>query len=688
MLLFVFCITAILIFVAFNVDLGQARFSKRSEQQLADLASLSAGRQMAGYGTTSAGNAVARPRDACAAAMASIQTNEPEFSPTSSAVGTACAALPATTAACTSSTLPINASVSDGPYVVTVRWPIPDSEIADAVFLGTGTNDGTDQCTRLRIAVQRTDDTSFAGVMGVNDLTTSQSAVIRATIDPDQSVVPSFLILERSRCGALTNSASGSGSFGIQVRGIPSSDQPGTIHVDSTADLASGSDKCSGNAANSVAVYGTTLSSGDPSIFLHPAPMSGELGLLYAVAGNDGSCGMGSDATCPAAKSVPDGINLAPQTAGVISRAPLDEEFNEPTANPAITDLHARARTALDTTVTSDTIGDGWRRLDCALDPLDATDTDITNWYVRCDTYGGGSAPIDNRATAFGVTPGRIVFDGGLNVPGGSTLSFSTTVAGDIAEVSVKRKVSAEGSLQFGTGIQRIYIGGADTASTASASPIAVGNNGDIRIRTNSLATFNSVTNEVDTVCPTGAEPGQAEFVVFGDDAAFTSSGALAMCNTTVYLAGNFRSLPYTKQIKTYGGDCTAELPCPKLVSNAADAGYFVLQGPGSSDKYVDWTAPNTTSGPPPSPRGLEDLLFWSESSGKSEVKSGAEVLTQGVFVGPSMNVEFRSPALGSPRNAQFIARRLDLKQGTLNMQPSPNDSTPIFIPGSFTIIR
>lgn len=515
----------------------------------------------------------------------------------------------------------------------------------------------------------------------MGSLTTTASAVIRSTLDNNNKVIPAFLLLERSRCAVLTNSVGGTNSLGIQILAIPSADQPGTIHVDSTADHSTGgSEKCGGNAENSVAVYGTPLSSGKPSVFLHPAPVSGEDGLLYVVA----------SPAARAAKSFTDGINVPPQPAEVVSRAPVDDEF-EDSANPAITSLHARARSSLNEVISVDAPDDGWKRLNCDLDPFDptATDPDRTKWYVQCDEYVAIRTTIDDAATALGQTPTTIVFSGDVKVDGGATLDFTTT-AGDIAEVAVKGKINTDGSLRFGSRIERIYIGGATANNAAS---LAVGNNGDLRIRATGLATRDDTVDPpgVTTVCPLDPQPGsKAELVVFGDDGPnFTSAGSMAMCNTTVYLAGDLRDAPFAKRITTSGANCSSELPCPSI-GNVADDGYFVVTGPGNpaNEKFVDWTAPNETDLPPGTPRGLEDLLFWSESSQTSSVKSNANLVTQGIFVGPNMRVEFQSPARGDPRNAQFIARSLALLQGSLYMLPNPNDSTPIPAPGSFTIIR
>lgn len=663
LLVFALCLTLILTIVAMTVDLGQARLSKRDEQQLADLASISAGRQMAGYGAMSGGVVVSRPRSACTAAMASIDTNSKAFNPEPATIDTECGKLPETSAGCTSTTSPINATVVDDPYAVTVRWPIPDSELVDVRFLGTGANDGTDQCARFRTAVQRTDDTAFAGVIGVGSLTTSASAVVRSTLDSNNTIIPAFLVLERFKCDALSNSANGADSYGIQILGIPSTDQPGTIHVDSAANSG-----CGGGAANSVAVYGTPLSSGDPSIFLHPAPVSGDPGTLYVVA------------TTNPAKSVPDGINTSPQPGDVVSRAPLNEEFAS-LANPAVQGVHGGARTALATDITSDVVGDGWKRLGCSLEELAPLDTDDEKWYVRCDSYSAVVGQVEATATLLGATPERIVFDGDVAVATGEVLDFATTIAGDTAEVTIKGKLSVAGAIKFGPLVENVYVGGGETYK-AGKNESSVSISGSLQIRSTSLPTI-ADDGTVSTVCPTAPQVGRAEFAVFGDDGPnLDVSGNLAMCNTMVYLGGATSGHPFAPQSTTSGGGCSVELPCPKVGSNVATAGYFELTG------LVDWTAPHATAGTPPSPRGIEDLLFWSESDATADVKAGAKVVTQGIFVGPNLNVEFRSPALGEPRNAQFIARRLELLQGTLYMLPNPNDSTPIPAPGSFAIIR
>jgi hypothetical protein len=106
------------------------------------------------------------------------------------------------------------------------------------------------------------------------------------------------------------------------------------------------------------------------------------------------------------------------------------------------------------------------------------------------------------------------------------------------------------------------------------------------------------------------------------------------------------------------------------------------------SGDYVEWTAPNQLSTVADAANPFEDLAYWSESSDLSEIKSGGVMRTAGIFFSPNASVAFRSPAIGSPRNAQFVARTLQLLQGTLTMQPVSSDAVRVPLPGGYGLIR
>ena len=102
------------ILVAFAVDFGQARFSRRDNQQMVDLAALSAGFYLSGNGSDTVAN---QPRAACEAAFSSLLTNADQFTPSVDAV-TACAPFPQTNEACDSD--PTSPTPTVGPRQT--RW--------------------------------------------------------------------------------------------------------------------------------------------------------------------------------------------------------------------------------------------------------------------------------------------------------------------------------------------------------------------------------------------------------------------------------------------------------------------------------------------------------------------------------------------------------------------------------------
>jgi hypothetical protein len=158
-------------------------------------------------------------------------------------------------------------------------------------------------------------------------------------------------------------------------------------------------------------------------------------------------------------------------------------------------------------------------------------------------------------------------------------------------------------------------------------------------------------------------------------------SGQARLCQTTVYLGANTPT--YVRQTVVSGPpNCTGALPCP-LAAGAAPGGSYQVSG-----NRVEWTAPNQLETVGNEDHPFEDLALWTESSDLSEVKSGGVMATAGIFFAPNAAVQFRSPATGSPRNAQFVARRLELLQGTLDMRPVTTDAVRVPLPGGYGLIR
>jgi hypothetical protein len=173
-------------------------------------------------------------------------------------------------------------------------------------------------------------------------------------------------------------------------------------------------------------------------------------------------------------------------------------------------------------------------------------------------------------------------------------------------------------------------------------------------------------------------------------------SGRLALCATTVYLAGP-RTFPngtannvYSRQSLESGPECNPSLPCP-LVSGNGSAGAY----PAMTKGDIIWHAP-TTPGvtltpnmPLPTDGGIEDLALWGESALISKIGSGSTLRTRGIYFTPNSAVELRGGnSATEPVDAQFISRTVKMLGGTYTMRPSPANSVPIPAPGSVSLIR
>lgn len=632
-------LTVLMIVVAFAIDLGQGRFARRDNQTAVDLAAVAAGYFMAGNGTSVV---VSNPQEACKSAIRSVQINLKDFSPTTSAEA-ACAGYPITSVLCPSQPATPNVTVSDTKYTVTVRYPVPDTELESERF-ATGVNDGTDPCTRMRVSLTRTDQTYFAAIMGIDEIESAATAVVTGTIDPGSPGVPSFLMLERVDCGVLGNSVGGD-SRGIVVLANPEDAQPGYIHVDSYA-----TGTCNDtNTLGGFAVFGTPLPDGTPSTVINDyvnALGEEDPGILSVVATNG-----------RAAYTYPTGIDTAPTAFDPVSRYPVDERYEA-----GITLLHSAAHTEL----TKSGAPPGYSVYSCDGTLISAgSPADV---FVDCPAdYGGSGAP-------WAAAAGRVVFSHGVNLGNA-----------DILLLPQAKEVIVRGQFAVNTGdvlvpdIDRLYVG----------NRLTVGNGGSFAMGY-ATPTIPNLSDGSPGQCP--PSPGERrELVIFGgatNAAAFDSAADMTMCSTTVYLAGPLSAVggTYVKRLddqRVTHATCTPTRPCPLITGNVTAGARFEFNG------AVRWSAPDQYDEIPEGvPQGLEDLALITEGPGVIDVKSGGELIVTGVSYAPNATVQLRSPATAVPFNAQFIARKLFLFQGTLQMKPAEADAVTIPKPGTFRLIR
>lgn len=619
LMLFALLLTFLLILVAMAIDLGQARFDRRDEQAASDLAALDAGYFLAGKATPG----VSEPARACQAAARSVTRNISSMSGlTTASIVAKCAVLPATSATCNPAS-PTNVTFPTGSYVLTIRYPIPTTELDTARFSGGGVADGTDACRRMRVTLAKTQSTRFATVIGIDELDTEATAVVKASVSNTSLQAPAFLVLERTDCGSLGNSANGAGNLGIIVEANGA--DPGVIHSDSDATT-----NCSGSTDDAYAIYGSPLSNGTPSITASNGS-TGAPGIIESRATN----GRGGAA-------FPGGLSVAPSTGGILSRKIMDTKYNSGSST-AITSLHSTASTAVRSTGTPA----GHTIMGCS-GPVPLLATKV---YVDCDKV--------NATIVFaGVT--SVVFRNKVELKQGNELRFPNATSIVVRDELALPQGRFEAPL-----VRDLFVG--DGVKVDSGSALAV-----------NTTSANSCAGRV----PPAIWPTTTRMAVFGGSPAFESSGAAALCQTTLYLAGPKTLTSYAAQQVTSGGTCSTQLPCPRTSGNAADDAHLKVGG------TLILVAPNQHTTSSPATQGLEDLALWAEGDGKSEIKSGGEIRGNGVFFFPNGTLEMRSPATGTPRDAQFFARKAFLYQGTLRLKPDKVNSVTVPIAGNFGLIR
>lgn len=676
LVVFAFCILLLLTLVALAVDLGRARFASRDNQQAADLAALSAGYYLAGHGSHPS---TSQPRAACRAAFGSVSTNLRHFDPSSATITSACSVLPADSTACDDTTATITASVSDAEYTVDVQWPVADSDLADSRFAGPGIRDGTDRCERMRLAVDRVQETAFARVIGFDTVASGGDAVVRGAPSANSQGIAALLLLEREGCGSLQRS--GQGKVIVKTVTDPSTGdhQPGVIQSDSagrTTAYGSGMEcRTSGGGspqanASGYVIYASCSGTNLPGIVAE-ATASGEPGVIATYAKEVGSP---HHASCYS-DLPPTGLNVEPIGSSVTSRRPADDRYN-PSTRPAIGDLHAEAFADAVTNgaATSGTVLSANSDCNVNANRVFAHAGDVT---LAC---GNAGFRVGNNQVVSFPSATSVKFVGGLDVGGGAQLDLpaATSVVVSRSSLSDSAPVSIAGTASFGV-VRTFFVGGEPATCSPVGSCRSVHVTGTLRVNTGGIATESCA----DGPGSGGSATNWTRFATLGGS--FDVSGSVSLCQTTLYVG---RSQPtYSPSQRTTGGiNCSVSLPCPVL-STAPSFDRVNVNGGGSS---IVWSAPDETTTPPNAANPFEGLALWAEGTGLSQIKGTGTVLTTGVFFLPNAGFEFDGQAsAANPFNAQFFSRAIDFSgQGDLNLSPDPRDAVPTPIPGSFSLIR
>ena len=643
LILFALALVAIMFVVAIVIDYGHVRNSRQDNKLIADVVATAGLQDLAP-------DAVAKPWRGVCSAFAYLEANRPDLSftveykdgagnaiggnPCSSLLNQECTPNVTTTWAW------IHAVDEEFTFDIKSGYVTPDADFPEDAAEYSGDNGvaANGGCDQIAVISGRTDSAFFGGIGEVNSYDSVSRSVGRVRIDIVSEGVPAFLMLERRACDTLSEQV-GSGELGIIVDPATASD-PGIIHVDSSGDPTSG---CNGNNnPGGWAVYSS--GTGGAKIVANPST-DGQPGIIAIHA-----LQVGMPPNTYAGSTVA-GLSPAPIPGNVVSRKPVDEKYN-PASAPTISNIHAAAYTDANRTTAPDGT---WATISGGGQCNGGTST-ATKVFVNCPTgYSAGAPSTFANAT-------DLIFTGPVSVANNRQLYLPAA--------------------------RRIVVGG------TTSGGLSVAGGGQLGI--NSVSPFANTTAGAAGACNGREGPGWAQttqVTIFGGAATGSNQGGLsigglaALCQTSVYLAGPKTNATYAHAEVTngtYDPTCLAAKPCASTTGRA-DSDAFLFVGGG----LLQWSAPNQlTAQPTPGNVGVEDLALWTESAKLSEVKSGGDVRSTGVFFLPNARLEMRSPASATPRDAQFISRTLQLLQGVLRMKPTPGNAVQIPVLGGIGIVR
>ncbi|HEX2193338.1 MAG TPA: pilus assembly protein TadG-related protein [Acidimicrobiales bacterium] len=391
------------VMAGFVIDLGHLRAVRLQNQSTADLAALAAGR----------GLTESDPQGACADAWKYLRANAPGLRGGGSSLD--CSAL-GTASAC-SNTNPVPRSVTaagdPGGYTITISYPVPAAELAQARFAsGQGTLDG-DPCQRMRVSVQRSVPVFFGQMAGIGQRETRSSAVVRG-LGATANLPPALWFLDPHGCPALSVSGGSRLTLGTD-------ENPGILVADSDGTACTGSQ-------TAISVTGTNT-------FLNVVPQTGEKRgtvNLFAMPAGATACSGAVHHDCDSA-DVTSG-RITPQPVSLPNRSTrslVDWRFNCKTGYPAFHGLAVRdcpntssvppyidnLRTAVKASGRPSPTYQQWSLVH-GCSPVGMV-LAAGNWWVDCPnfTLNGGATVI--------FTGGNVVFDGNVSVTAGS-LAFNT----------------------------------------------------------------------------------------------------------------------------------------------------------------------------------------------------------------------------------------------------------------------
>lgn len=388
-------LTTLLAVVALVIDVGLLRVNSRKLQSAVDLAAISGGHDLGR----------ADPLAACLKVISYLGSNLADMPAINASAFCTQSGNDVSRTVCTSSAYQAQAvpSITAGSYRVTVRFPVPDADIADRRRTGTGLNDGA-PCDRMRVEVSGTQATLFAPILNVKTLSTARSATVRGFVGPE-GIVPALWLLDPYGCTALSVSGGSQLSVG-------STANPGIVVLDSD-----------GSSCNSNQVSVSSTGSGTR---LEAIPLSGDSAgriVLRALGTWATQC---SAPACDPADVAGGRINPQPtDSAQRATRAPVDWRYNCKTAYPTYHGLTVPACPETTAPYVDNLISavgaanpdtSGFQRWS-TVSSCNPTGNVVAagNWWIDCP--GGLSVGNGTNVT---FTGGNIVSDGGLKMTGGS----------------------------------------------------------------------------------------------------------------------------------------------------------------------------------------------------------------------------------------------------------------------------
>lgn len=394
-----------LLVAAIVIDLGYLRSSVRSDQSIADLTALAAGKNLgrADYS------------GACKDAVGYFNSN----ANTGSVIDATsfCSQIPTTCSAPTQEATP---SATAGRYTLSIHFPVPDSEIADPIF-GAGIDDGT-ACQRMRVIVSSSEPAFFGRAVGRTGYTGSRSATVRAAPAARQ-LVPALWLLDPTGCTPLAVS-------GGSIVTVGTASVAGVVTVDSNGTTCAGSQTTVSSTGSNTRLTALDSSSGPGSINLVAMPPSAA------------SCSGSVTHDCDQADVSGGRLSPQPVNGDRATRAPVDWKWNCRSGYPAyhgtrIADCPQAGKTPpyidqLTALVTNNTSGNGhvpsgfslWSSLPGAsCNPSGAIAVPQGNWVIDCPNGNGLSI---GQGTTVIFQGGNVIFDGNLTVSNGGEIVFNS----------------------------------------------------------------------------------------------------------------------------------------------------------------------------------------------------------------------------------------------------------------------